>query len=178
MAKESRISRIIGVDNIRLQLQAPMAWQEIIECTPPDEEPCLPSPRDMREQIIAELIDLILPSEVIQHQGRLYNDLIFRERKAPTCLGRGIAVPHVRSEHVRDIAIGFARTDYPIDWEASDGIPVDLFLIMVAPTYDDAIYNRLWPKIATILRFEETLERLRSAEQPGEVIAIIKSAEM
>ncbi len=178
MAKESKISRIITVDNIRLQLEAPMAWQEIIEHTPPDEEPALPEPRDMREQIIAELIDLLLPAEVIQHQGRLHNDLIFRERKAPTGLGHGIAVPHVRSDHVRDIAIGFGRTDYPIDWESPDGEPVDLFFIMVAPTYDDTIYNRLWPKMATILQYEQTRERLRYAEKPGEIIAIIKSAEM
>ncbi|HDR91127.1 MAG TPA: PTS sugar transporter subunit IIA [candidate division Zixibacteria bacterium] len=178
MAKEARISRIITVENITLQLEAPLAWQDIIAQTAPEEEPDLPDPRDMREQIIAELIDLLLPAEVIQHQGRLYTDLIFRERRAPTGLGHGIAVPHVRSEHVRDIAIGFGRTDYPIDWESPDGEPVDLFFIMVAPTYDDTIYNRLWPKMASILQYEQTRQALREAEKPGEIIAIIKSAEM
>ncbi len=178
MAKVSKISRIITVDNIRLHLESPEAWREIIEHTPPDEEPELPSTQEMREQIIAELVELLLPSEAVQHQGRLCQDLIFRERRAPTALGHGIAVPHVRTDHVRDIAIGFGRTDYPVDWDSPDGKPVDLFFIMVAPTYDDTIYNRLWPKMASILQFEQTREQLRSAEEPGEIIAIIKYSEM
>lgn len=178
MAKVSKISRIISVDNIRLELQCPQAWREIIEHTPPDEEPELPSAQKMREQIIAELVELLLPSEVVQHQGRLCQDLIFRERRAPTALGHGVAVPHVRTDHVREIAIAFGRTDFPVDWEAPDGKPVDLFFVMVAPTYDDTIYNRLWPKMATILEYEQTRQKLRSAEKPGEIIAIIKQAEM
>jgi len=178
MAKEAKISRIISPESIRLELETPLRWFDIAAATPDDEEPILPSPREMREQVIAELLELLLPSGVIQHEGRLFNDLIFRERKAPTALGHGIAVPHVRSTHTRDLAIGFARTSYPIDWEAPDDKLVDLFFIMVAPTYDDTIYNRLWPKMAGILQYETVREELRAANQQGEIIGIIKQAEM
>ena len=123
------------------------------------------------------MVDILLPSNVIQHEGRVFQDLVNREKKASTALGRGVVVPHVRTKHVRDIAIGFGRSDYPVEWDTPDKEPVDLFFVMVTPPFDDTIYNRLWPKMASILYYDKTLEDLRNATEPGEIIGIIKREE-
>jgi mannitol/fructose-specific phosphotransferase system IIA component (Ntr-type) len=177
IARESKISRIISFETIRLELETPAKWHELLEYTNDEEPFSLPSPIEQKEAIITELVDVLKPSGVIQHKIRLINDLINRERKASTALGHGIAVPHVRTDHARDIAMGFARTSYPLDWDSPDGLPVDLFFIMVAPPYDDMIYNRLWPKLAGLLQHENIRDVLRSACDPGEVIKIIKQEE-
>ena len=174
---ECKISRILCIDCIRLELNAPREWQERLADVEDEDEITLPPLRERREQVIAELVELLLPVGVVQHRGRVYNDLIFRERKASTGLGYGIAVPHVRTRHVRDLAIGFGRTTYPLDWDALDDMPVDLFFVIVAPPFDDRIYNRLWPKLAGILQFEHVREALRKATDPGEVIGIIRREE-
>ncbi|RKZ28081.1 hypothetical protein DRQ36_10930 [bacterium] len=177
MAREGKLSRIITTETIRLELNTPLEWLRKIEEAENGAGTELPSPREMREQIIGELVEILLPSGAIRHQGRVFTALVNRERKASTALGHGIAIPHVRTGHARKLAIGFARTNYPIHWDAPDKRPVDLFFVMVAPPYDDALYHRLWPKLAGLLQYEQTREALRSATEPGEIIRIIKTGE-
>ena len=137
----------------------------------------LPPIQQRREEIIEELVEVIVPSGKIQHTTKILGDLFFRERQEPTALGHGVAVPHVRTIHARDVTIGFGRTSHPVDWGAHDGIPIDLFFIMVTPKYDDKVYNKLWRKFASILILETTRERLRQAEEPGEILRIMREIE-
>ena len=177
MAKVSKISRILRVDSVRLELETPEKYRRIIEVAPAGEERDIPPIRERREKLIQELVGLLEPTGLIQHRGRLTFDLICRERRTGTGIGHGIAVPHVRSKHIRDVAIGFGRTSYPVDWDAADGGDVDLFFVMAAPPYDDTLYNRLWKKLAELLRFPEVRGGLREAEEPGEVIGILSRFE-
>ncbi|MCK5832495.1 PTS sugar transporter subunit IIA [bacterium] len=131
----------------------------------------------MREQVIEELVEIICPSGNIQHKRKILIDLINRERKASTAIDHGIAIPHVRTIHARDLTLGFAKTSYPIDWDSNDGKPVDLFFVMVSPPYDDKIYLRIESKLASILYSAEIRKELREAENPGEIIRILRSAE-
>ena len=48
---------------------------------------------------------------------------------------------------------------------------------MVTPKYDDKVYNKLWRKFASILILETTRERLRQAEEPGEILRIMREIE-
>ncbi len=176
MAREGKLSRIITEETIRLELNAPLEWQNLLG-EPEEEDTSLPTIQERREQIIAELVEILMPSGLLQHRGRVLTDLINRERKASTALGHGIAVPHVRTEHARELVMGFAKTSYPVDWDAPDGEPVDLFFVMIAPPYDDTLYNRLWPKLAGILQYDYIREELRTAQEPGEIIGIIKRGE-
>ncbi len=164
------------MDTIRLCLKKPQVWHDLVEELG-EEEANLPKIKARREEIIEELVEMLLPSRNIQHLKRLVADLIVRERKASTALGHGIAVPHVRTKHIRDLTIGFARTDFPIDWGAPDGLPVDIFFVMIAPPFDDRIYNKIWPKLAGILQLDSVREQLRSATKAGEIIRILRRME-
>jgi mannitol/fructose-specific phosphotransferase system IIA component (Ntr-type) len=176
MAKEARISRLLTTETVQLHLKKPREWNELI-VEFGEEDANLPSIKERREQIIEELTDLLMPSGNVQHRNKLLIDLINRERKASTALGHGIAVPHVRTKHARDLVIGFARSDFPIDWDAPDGMPVDLFFVMVAPSFDDRIYTKIWSKFASILSVDSVREELRNASDPGEIIRILRLEE-
>jgi len=176
MAKEAKISRIIIEETIKLELEKPLEWLEQKELAEDPNDFQLP-----REQILAdiicELVTVLRPTDKIQHEGRLFTDLFNREKRASTALDHGVAVPHVRTPHIKDLAIGFARTSHPIEWGAMDGQPVDLFFVMAAPPYDDTLYNKLWQKLAGFLQFEDVRQRLRYATDPGEIIMIIRKEE-
>lgn len=164
---------MLNIETMRLELERPREWCELLEENEGDES-VLPTKEKMRELIIEELVEVICPSGNIQHQRKILIDLINRERKASTALGHGIAVPHVRTIHARDLTLGFARTSHPVDWDSPDGEPVDLFFIMVSPPYDDRIYTKIWSKLAEVLSFEDTRQRLRDASGQGEVLRILK----
>ena len=63
----------------------------------------------------------------------IFDALLQRERLGSTGIGNGIAIPHGKLARVTQIFGVFARVDKPIDFEALDGEPVDLILLLVAP---------------------------------------------
>jgi mannitol/fructose-specific phosphotransferase system IIA component (Ntr-type) len=129
-----------------------------------------------KEKVIGELAALFSQSGEIRNEHKFYVDMVNRERKASTAIGEGLAVPHVRSMQPRRLVLCFARSSRGIDYFSPDGEPVHIFFGVAAPSYDDGVYLRLYKWLAHAFTREDWLrDALMSAEQPGEVIRIIKS---
>ena len=56
-----------------------------------------------------------------------------REQLASTAIGRGVAIPHCRSNAYSTPRAAFLRLAHPIDFAANDGEPVDLLFAMCVP---------------------------------------------
>jgi mannitol/fructose-specific phosphotransferase system IIA component (Ntr-type) len=129
-----------------------------------------------KEKVCAELAGLFAASGEIRNEHKFYLDLVNRERRASTAIGQGLAVPHVRSMQPRKLVLCFARSKEGVDYFSPDGAPVHLFFGVAAPSYDDAVYLRLYKWLAGAFTREEWLHgALMEAAEPGEIIRIIKS---
>jgi len=56
-----------------------------------------------------------------------------REQIGSTAIGRGVAIPHCRSNAYSAPRAAFMRLAHPIDFAANDGEPVDLLFAMCVP---------------------------------------------
>src|SRR5271169_2064687 len=63
----------------------------------------------------------------------IFDALLQRERLGSTGVGDGIAIPHGKLAKCGRIFGVFGRLDRPIDFEAPDGLPVDLIFALIAP---------------------------------------------
>ena len=63
----------------------------------------------------------------------ILDSILQRERLGSTGVGDGVAIPHGKPAKCNQIFGVFARLERPIDFEAPDGLPVDLILMLVAP---------------------------------------------
>jgi len=131
----------------------------------------------VKEQVLRELVELIDASGKVSNKSKLFTDLINRERKATTAIGDGLAVPHVRTMQAKDLVIFFARSTEGVEFMALDHKPVHLFIGVVAPPYDDALYLQLYKKIALAFGSEAARRKLMSARDEHEVIKILSDAE-
>ena len=66
-------------------------------------------------------------------QDEVFQALLERERLGPTGVGRGVALPHARLDHMDNIVGCFLRLDKPIGFDAVDRQPVDLVFALFAP---------------------------------------------
>lgn len=144
---------------------------------PPLPEDCEPSsPRAQRlrrEWWIGLCGDLLDRTGRVVHVKRLTEDLLNREKRATMLLGQGLALPHVRTMQVRELAAAAIVWRQGCDLDAPDGEPVRLVLAVVSPPYDDQTYLRLYKRLGTALRDTELLEWLASVERPGEVVRLL-----
>lgn len=146
----------------------------------PEEEPeeGPPSPRKVqaiKQRILEALVGLLDHSGKVSNPRKLLNDLRNREAKATTGLGRGIAMPHVRTPQAKGFAMAVAVAPEPgLEFAAVDEEPVRLFVAMVAPAHDDKFYLRVERALAGAFeRDDELRDALLTASSPGEVLRLL-----
>ena len=122
------------------------------------------------ESLSNHMVDLLARSGDVVNDSKLRLDLVNRERRAPSLLGHGVALPHVRTLQARKLvmAIGISHAGLPLD--APDGEPVRLVIALVGPPYDDRQYLTAYKRLGEALSEDGWVDRLVASEVPGEVL--------
>lgn len=126
---------------------------------------------------LIELVPGISRNEELK--GQLHRALIEREQLNTTALGRGIAVPHTRNPIAAAAGralIVFGRHDCGVDFGASDGMPVHLFFLLLAP--DINRHLQTLSALTRLLRDGALREALMAAVSPQDVIRAVREAEI
>ncbi|MEM6415841.1 MAG: PTS sugar transporter subunit IIA [Pseudomonadota bacterium] len=118
----------------------------------------------------------ILADKASQKTGITASDieaaLIDRERLGSTGIGSGVAIPHGKIENLPDVTAILVRLDTPIDFDAIDGEPIDLAVLLLAPENATAAHLKALAKVTRLLRDSSVREALRGAETAEAIFAI------
>ena len=98
-----------------------------------------------------------------------------REALGPTGFGRGAAIPHARLPGLAGCRALVARLRQPIDWEAIDGQPVDMLVLLLSPEDAGADHLKALARISRSLRDPATLPALRAARHADDMLAALSS---
>ena len=98
-----------------------------------------------------------------------------REGLGSTGLGRGFALPHARLAGLDRIFCLFAQLRRPIDFQAIDGEPVDLVMLMLIPE-QAADSNMALAAVAKPMRDAAFVRRLRAAASASELQQALSAA--
>jgi Kef-type K+ transport system membrane component KefB/mannitol/fructose-specific phosphotransferase system IIA component (Ntr-type) len=86
-----------------------------------------------------------------------------RERLFSSSMGNGLAIPHARLKGITQpiIAIGISRQG--IESDAPDGVPLYVFIVLLAPATDPALHVALLGSIASAFRRREMTEQIAAS---------------
>ena len=96
-----------------------------------------------------------------------------REVLGSTGVGNGIAVPHARLEALSDIVGFFARLDRPVPFDAIDGRPVDLVVMLLSPPQGSGQHLAALAQVSRQLRNPATAEAVRGLEDAAAICALL-----
>lgn len=132
-----------------------------------------------REKIAAikELVDHMVTNKFVDDGEKFRNALAKRENLESTGIGDGIAIPHARTNAVRDLILAFARSPEGVDFSSIDGKPSHLIFLIASPDSKKSEYILALAKISRLLRKKPVREQLRNANNPDEILNIIKNNE-
>ena len=104
----------------------------------------------------------------------ILDSLLGRERLGSTAIGFGVALPHGRVDGLAQSRGAFIRLAEPVDFEAPDGIPVDLVFGLIVPLHCDNEHLAALATIAT--RFDDAALRdaLRATQDPAQALALLE----
>jgi nitrogen PTS system EIIA component len=103
----------------------------------------------------------------------IFDALLQRERLGSTGVGDGIAIPHGKLAKCNRIFGIFARLERAIDFEALDGLPVDLIFLLIAPESAGADHLKALAGIARVLRDPAMAAQLRATRDASALYSLL-----
>jgi PTS system nitrogen regulatory IIA component len=99
-----------------------------------------------------------------------------REDLGSTGMGGGVAIPHSRMSCVQKPFGTLARLKQPIDFSAIDGLPVDLFFLLLLPAKEEARHLGALALVARTMRSAAAVAVMRSAKTADALFAAMIAA--
>jgi mannitol/fructose-specific phosphotransferase system IIA component (Ntr-type) len=130
-----------------------------------------------RDACIQAFADRLVELGKIADGAALVREILAREEVETTGIGRGIALPHVRSPLLVGSLVMIATLAEPVRFNAIDGEPVDLVFLLAGSRELPGQQLRLLARISKLVRIDSFLSELRSAQTPADVIHAVRAAE-
>jgi PTS system nitrogen regulatory IIA component len=100
-----------------------------------------------------------------------------RERLGSTGFGNGTAIPHGKIEGIKEVIGYIARLSTPIDFQAVDGLPVDIVFLLLSPPDAGADHLKALASVSRMLRDKTMVAKLRGARSKDAIFALLAGVE-
>lgn len=100
-----------------------------------------------------------------------------REKLGSTGFGGGVAIPHGKLDGLSQVIGYFARLTTPIDFQAVDGLPVDLVFLLLSPPDAGADHLKALASVSRLLRDRAMVAKLRGARSDAAIFALLSGVE-
>ena len=136
----------------------------------------LNSPVSTKQGAIDKLIDLQAKAGNISDKNAYKKDILAREQMSSTAVGDGIAIPHAKSEAVRQPGLAAITAPNGVDSESMDGKPSNILFMIAAPN-DGDLHLEVLSRLMTILMDEEFRRNLLAADTKEKFLKAIDEKE-
>lgn len=99
-----------------------------------------------------------------------------REALGSTGFGRGVAIPHARSDAINRPVAVLLKLEQPVDFGAADGMDVDIVFGLLSPLNAGASHLHALAAISRIVRDEATHKAIATAAHAETIYALLTNA--
>ncbi len=127
---------------------------------------------ETKPKVLAQTAQLLCDAYGLD-AGEVLESLEAREILGSTGFGRGVAIPHCRSQDIRRPSLVIIRLDAPIDFAAADARPVTLICGLVSPENAGATHLHALAAISRLTRDDALLQMIADAPSTEAVYALL-----
>ncbi|WP_022835786.1 PTS sugar transporter subunit IIA [Salisaeta longa] len=130
-----------------------------------------------KDAVIDALVDVLRGHPAVDSIEAVRRAVKAREAVMSTGVGKGLALPHAKTDAVRETVGAFAITQQGIDYGAIDSEPVRLVLLLVGPEADKSQHIKILGRISRLVGRSDVREELLAAASPEAVIRALRAGE-
>ena len=131
---------------------------------------------ETRQDVLSRLAEMFGTVYGLDSVGAL-DGLEERERLGSTGFGRGVAIPHARCRDINRPVVAVLRLESPVEFDAADGMPVDLVFGMLSPENAGATHLHALAALSRMVRDESMHQALVDAPD-GEALYSLLSNQL
>jgi fructose-specific phosphotransferase system IIA component len=127
-----------------------------------------------KEEIITELVDMLAEHGKLEDRDQVLSDVLQREKTMSTGMEHGIALPHAKSDGVKDIcaAVGIAREG--VEFEALDGESSRLFIMVVSPNKISGPHVQFLAAVGSVVNDPDIREQVINSRSIPQAIKLLR----
>jgi len=130
-----------------------------------------------KEDIISELIDLFKDDPRVEDIEKVRSSVLDREKVMSTGVGKGFAIPHGKTNAVKEIVGAFGRIRDGIDYDSLDGNPVHLVFLLVGKDNLISTHIKLLSRISRLMNKDDFRHRLKEVNNADEIVKLFSEEE-
>jgi PTS system nitrogen regulatory IIA component len=128
-----------------------------------------------KDQVIKEMVEIMAENEIITDKEEVIAKAMEREAKGTTGVGKGVAIPHVKSNAVKKPAVAFGRSQAGIDYGSMDKKPSYLFFLITVPEDSHDQHLKLLAQLSRNLVHDDFRDKLLDAKDETEIMSILET---
>lgn len=130
-----------------------------------------------KADVLRELVELVTVGRNGIDPEAVLASVRERELVLSTGIGGGVAIPHGKTPCVDQLVLAAGVSATPIDFDALDGKPVQLFFLLVGPESAAGAHVKALSRISRLLRREPLRADLVAARTPEEFLRLVRLSE-
>lgn len=130
-----------------------------------------------KQGVINELVDLLAQAGKVKDAKALKDAVWTRECTRTTGIGHGLAIPHGKCPGMTGIAMAIGKPSAPMDFEAIDGQPVRLIVLLASPPDKTSDHIQALAQVSRLMIMESFREKIYAATSAAEIYELLRSQE-
>lgn len=127
--------------------------------------------------VIDELVDVLAAAGKVSDAKTLKDAVWTREQTRTTGIGHGLAIPHGKSTGMTALAMAIGKPASPMDFEAIDGQPVKLVVLLASPPDRMSDHIQALARISRLMMMDDFREQVYSAGSAREIFELLRKQE-
>lgn len=130
-----------------------------------------------KEEIINELVDLFKDDPKVEDLEKARESVLEREKIMSTGVGKGFAIPHGKTNAIKEMLAAFGKSNDEIDYQSLDNQPVHLVFLLIGKDNLVSSHIKLLSRISRMMNSDDFRNNLLKAQTGEEILSIFKKEE-
>lgn len=130
-----------------------------------------------KKSVIDELVDVLAAAGRVSDSKALKDAVWQREQTRTTGIGHGLAIPHGKCPGMSGLSMAIGKPSTPMDFEAIDGKPVKLIVLLASPPDRTSDHIQALARISRLMTMDQFREQIYAATTSQEIYDLLKTQE-
>ncbi|HJB48673.1 MAG TPA: fructose PTS transporter subunit IIA [Candidatus Olsenella excrementigallinarum] len=131
---------------------------------------------ESREALLRFVSDKAAEFGITDNADAVYDAFMAREAMGETGMTDGFAVPHAKSDDIKDAAVIVVKNAAPLEWPSFDEKPVDVAIALLVPGGEaGTTHIKLLSKTAVLLMRDEFKNLVHGTDDPATIASAINA---
>ncbi len=137
----------------------------------------IPLKGNTREEVFKELEEHLLKNKFIKKGEPIAELLLKREELGSTAVGKAVAIPHCKTNDVKETLLSIGIKKEGLFFPSPDGEQVKILFFVLSPPEETINHLQVLSKISKFIRIPGVVKNLLSATSPENFMEILKKEE-